>query len=39
MASVGFLIGRALMIESTVSYPLDHQENDAGKSNFLVIIF
>ena len=26
-------------IESTVSYPLDHQDNDAGKCNFLVIIF
>ena len=26
-----------LLIESTVSYPLDHQGNDAGKCNFLVI--
>ena len=29
----------SLLIESTVSYPLDHQDNDAGKCNFLVIIF
>ena len=28
-----------LLIESTVSYPLDHQDNDTGKCNFLVIIF
>ena len=28
-----------LLIESTVSYPLDYQDNDAGKCNFLVIIF
>ena len=28
-----------LLIESTVSYPLDHQDNDAEKCNFLVIIF
>ena len=28
-----------LLIESTVSYPPDHQDNDAGKCNFLVIIF
>ena len=26
-----------LLIESTVSYPLDHQDNDAGRCNFLVI--
>ena len=29
----------SLLIESTVSYPLDHHDNDAGKCNFLVIIF
>ena len=29
----------SLLIESTVSYPLDHQDNDAGKCNFPVIIF
>ena len=28
-----------ILIESTASYPLDHQDNDAGKCNFLVIIF
>ena len=28
-----------LLIESTVSYPPGHQGNDAGKCNFLVIIF
>ena len=28
-----------LLIESSVSYPLDHLDNDAGKCNFLVIIF
>ena len=28
-----------LLIESTVFYPLDYQDNDAGKCNFLVIIF
>ena len=28
-----------LLIESTLSYPLDQQDNDAGKCNFLVIIF
>ena len=28
-----------LLIESTVSYPLDHQDNDAGRCNFFVIIF
>ena len=28
-----------LLIDSTVSYPLDHQDNDAGKCKFLVIIF
>ena len=27
-----------LLTESTVSYSLDHQDNDAGKSNFLVIM-
>ena len=28
-----------LLIESTIFYPLDHEDNDAGKRNFLVIIF
>ena len=28
-----------LLIESTVSSPLEHQDNDSGKCNFLVIIF
>ena len=28
-----------LSIESTVSYPLDHQDNDAEKCNFLVTFF
>ena len=28
-----------LLIESTASYPLHHQDNDAGKSNLLLIIF
>ena len=28
-----------LLIESTVSYPLDHHDNDAGRCNFLAIIF
>ena len=28
-----------LLIESTVSYPVNHQDNDAGKCNFPVIIF
>ena len=28
-----------LLIECIVSYPLDHQDNDNGKCNFLVIIF
>ena len=27
-----------LLIESTVSYPIDHQDNDAGKCNFFVIM-
>ena len=25
-----------LLIESTVSYPLDHQDNNAGKCNYLL---
>ena len=25
-----------LLIESTVSYPVDHQDNDTGRCNFLV---
>ena len=28
-----------LLIEITISYPLDHQDNDAGKCDCLVIIF
>ena len=28
-----------LLIESTLAYPLDHQDNNAGKCNFLVLIF
>ena len=28
-----------LLIERTASYPPDHQDNDAGKCNFLVSIF
>ena len=29
----------SLLIENTVSHPLDHQDDDAGKYNFLMIIF
>ena len=27
------------LMESIISYPLNHQDNDARKCNFLVIIF